>query len=66
MVLPGCVGLTKMTSAEPFDGFAQSPSWFPKKEILAMCEIRKAAGQGMTLMFDSRDESHAARTTGLC
>lgn len=45
-------GLARVTSTAPFDGFAQSPSWFPTKGELAECEIHQAAGNRMTLIFD--------------
>ncbi len=45
-------GLAKVTSAAPFDGFAQSPSWFPTEGELTRCEIHRAAGNRMTLIFE--------------
>lgn len=46
------LGLAKVTSATPIDGFAQLPAWFPKNDELAKYEIRQTVGQRVTLVFD--------------
>ena len=46
------LGLAKVTSATPIDGFAQLPAWFPKNDELAKYEICQTVGQRMTLVFD--------------
>ncbi len=54
-------GLAKVAH---FDGFARSPSWFPKKGELTQCEIHQATGNKMTLIFDSKKKVLYAADAG--
>jgi hypothetical protein len=45
-------GLAKVASGTSIEDFPQAPSWFPKPNEIAGCEIHQTAGKKMTLIFD--------------